>query len=316
MSNTQLQSMTNLADKNIILTGASRGVGAFIARELAKKKTTIICISRSQDGLDRICDEINTLGGKGMGITFDISKIERIPELMCEIKQMTGSGDIDILINNAGIEIYRAFKNYSLADIQLVMSVNLMSAIELTRLLLPNMLNKGSGHIVNIASLAAKKSHRHDSIYTASKAGLLMWADALKQELADTNIEVSNICPGQVYQQELLADIGFKASSSRDMSNPEEVAIAVCNAIEQNEIEVVTSDSIIMQNLSKILLATERFIPKLADRINRYLGTTELNTEQINSSHKNEKYLQPLEANQVYKKKQPDNVKYSNSDDD
>ncbi len=273
--------MTNIADKTVILTGASRGIGAFIARELAKKQATVICVSRSQGDLDKICAEINDLGGKSIGIACDISKIERIPKLMWKIKQLTGSCDVDILINNAGIEIYRAFQNYSLADIQLVMSVNLMAAIELTRLILPNMLIRGNGHIVNIASLAAKKGHPYDSIYSASKAGLLMWADALRQELANTHVEVSNICPGYVSGQGLLVDTGIPAPSMAGISTPEHVAIAVCQAIEKNGAEVIVNGNVIMENLTKLLLATEQFFPRLGDMVNRHLGVNKLNQMRI-----------------------------------
>jgi len=80
------------------------------------------------------------------------------------------------LINNAAIEKYRSFQDYSLEDIQAILATNLVAGMELTRLLLPTMLCQGSGHIVNIGSLAAKKGHPYDSIYSASKAGLLMWS--------------------------------------------------------------------------------------------------------------------------------------------
>lgn len=75
MSNTQYRPMTNIKGKTVILTGASRGIGALIACELAKKQAKVICISRSQEGLERICAEIDNLGGRSMGIIFDICKV-------------------------------------------------------------------------------------------------------------------------------------------------------------------------------------------------------------------------------------------------
>src|SRR4028118_785508 len=153
--------MTTIAGKTVLLTGASRGIGAFIARALAREQATIVCVSRSQEGLDRVCDEVNALGSKGIGIPFDISKVEELPILIEKINQIAGS--VDILINNAGIEIYRAFQDYSTAEIQSVLSTNLLAAMELSRLVLPTMLRQESGHIVNIASIAAKKGHPYDS---------------------------------------------------------------------------------------------------------------------------------------------------------
>ncbi len=273
--------MTNIKGKTVILTGASRGIGTFIARELAQKQATIICVSRSQASLDKICAEINDLGGKGIGITFDISKVERIPELMDEIKRLTGSFHVDILINNAGIEIYRAFQNYSLKEIQSVLSVNLLAAIEITRLVLPSMLKQGSGHIVNIASLAGKTGHPYDSIYSASKAGLIMWADALRQELAYTNVEVSSICPGYVSEQGLLADTGIPSPSMAGISTPEKVAIAVCRAIEQNQAEAIVNGSFLIKNITKLKFAIQQFFPLFGDFVNRSLGVNKLNQMRI-----------------------------------
>lgn len=297
MSNDQFPAMTNIKGKTVILTGASRGIGAFIARELARKQATIICISRSQAGLEKICAEIDDLGGKGIGIAFDISRVERMPELMYEIKQLTGSFHVDILINNAGIEIYRAFQNYSLKDIQLVLSVNLLAAIELTRLVLPGMLKKQSGHIVNIASLAGKKGHPYDSIYSASKAGLIMWADALRQELAHTHVEVSNICPGYVSHQGLLADTGVPAPSMAGISTPENVAIAVRYAIENNGIEVIVNGGFFMRNLTKLKFAIEQIFPRFGDSVNRSLGVNELNQKRIEGSQQQQNSQEKLTTN-------------------
>ncbi|AFY55840.1 short-chain dehydrogenase of unknown substrate specificity [Rivularia sp. PCC 7116] len=271
MSNAQFRPINNIEGKTVILTGASRGIGAFIARELAKKQATVICISRSQEGLDKICNEINDLGGKGIGINFNISKVERIPELVYEIKQLTGSFDVDILINNAGIEIYRAFHHYSLKDIQLVLSVNLLAAIELSRLVLPQMLDKASGHIINIASLTGKKGLAYDSIYSASKAGLITWADALKQELANTNIKISNICPESISEQASFADTGISTTLKAAISIPEKVAIAVCYTLENNGVEIVENGNFLTRNITKLKFAFEEHLPRFGDDIKRSL---------------------------------------------
>ncbi|MEO0687812.1 MAG: SDR family NAD(P)-dependent oxidoreductase, partial [Cyanobacteria bacterium J06649_11] len=93
--------MTKIAGKTVLVTGISRGIGVFIARELAKKQATIVGVSRSQEGLDRVCAEINAMGIKAIGISCDISKVEQLSSLVEEIEELVGS--VDILINNAGI---------------------------------------------------------------------------------------------------------------------------------------------------------------------------------------------------------------------
>jgi short-subunit dehydrogenase len=278
--------MTIIAGKRILLTGASRGIGTYIARELAKQQATIVSVSRSQQGLDRVCGEIYALGGQGIGIPFDISNLETLPTLVQKIEELIGS--IDIVINNAGIEIYKAFHHYSLNDLQSVLSINLLAAMELTRLLLPNMLSQGSGHIVNIASLASKKGHPYDSIYSASKAGLLMWTDALRQELAGTGVRVSTICPGYVSDAGLMADTGIPAPKLTGISKAEDVAKVVVKAIAQNKSEVIVNGDGITTNLTKFLFAIEQFFPEFGDSVNRWLGVTKLNQMRIEkSSQKN-----------------------------
>lgn len=271
--------MTTIAGKTVVLTGASRGIGVFIARALAKKQATIIGISRSQEGLDKVCAEVDALGGKAIGICFDISNVEELPILLQKIERLTGS--VDILVNNAGIEIYRAFPDYSLADLQSVLLVNLLAAMELTRLVLPSMLNQTSGHIVNMSSLASKKGHPYDSIYSASKAGLLMWSDAVRQELAGTGVRISSICPGYVSQQGMLADTGVPVPSVGGVSTPADVARAVVRAIEQNQAEVMVNGNPITENLTKLLFAVEQFFPRFGDVVNQWIGIPKLNKMRI-----------------------------------
>ena len=282
--------MTTIAGKTILLTGASRGIGACIARELAKQQATVVGVSRSQTELDRVCADIRATGGKAIAIAGDISQVEQLLTLVAEVEDRVGS--IDILINNAGIQIYQAFPDYSLAQIQSVLSVNLLAAMELTRLVLPNMIKRRSGHIVNITSLAGKKGHPYDSIYSASKAGLPIWANALRQELADTGVEISAICPGYVSDCGLLADTGISAPNLAGISKSQDVAQAVIRAIAKNKAEVIVNGNLITENLTRILLATEQFFPRLGDSVNRWLGVTKRNQmriETIDTSRKDNK---------------------------
>jgi short-subunit dehydrogenase len=274
--------MTTLAHKTILLTGASRGIGACVARQLAKQGATVVGVSRSPAELENLCVQVNTLGGKGLGIPFDIGQVEQLPLLLEQVTQQVGT--VDILINNAGIELYRALPDYSLAEIQSILAVNLVAAIELTRLLLPSMLKRGRGHVVNMASLAGKTGHPYDSIYSASKAGLLMWNHAIRQELAGTGVRVSAICPGYVSGQGMLADTGIPAPSLAGTSRPETVALAVVKAIEQNQAEVLINQDPMTEFVTRSLLAIEQFFPRLGDVVNQRLGITRLNRLRIDHS--------------------------------
>ncbi|MBW4615280.1 MAG: SDR family NAD(P)-dependent oxidoreductase [Desmonostoc vinosum HA7617-LM4] len=271
--------MTIIADQTVLLTGASRGIGVYIARALAKEKATIVGVSRSQDGLDQVSAEVKALGGHWLGIKYDLSQLEELPDLVEKINQL--AGPIGILINNAGIEIYKKFQDYSTAELHSILTINLLSAMELSRLVLPTMLNQRKGHIVNIASLAGKKGNPYNSVYSASKAGLLMWTDALRQELADTNVEISAICPGYVSGQGMIADTGVPIPKLAGTSKPDDVAKAVIQAIEKNQAEVIVNQDPITANISKLLIALWQISPQFGDTVYHWMGVSKLNKLRI-----------------------------------
>jgi len=112
--------------------------------------------------------------------------------------------------------------------------------MELTRLLLPEMLEKG-GCIVNIASLAGKKGVAYNSIYSASKAGMIRWSDGLRQELAGTGVSVSVICPGYIGEVGMFASAGVDAPANLGTSAPQEVAEAVLRVITSHRPEIIVN---------------------------------------------------------------------------
>lgn len=270
--------MTNIAGQTILLTGASRGIGAFIARALAKEKATVVGVARSQQGLDQLSAEVKALGSRWLGIKYDLSNVEDLPNLVQQINQLVGP--IDILINNAGIEIYKNFQDYSTSELQSVLTINLLSGMELTRLLLPTMLRQKRGHIINIASLSGKKGNAYNSIYCASKAGLLMWSDSLRQELVGTGVDVSVICPGYVCESGMFADTGISAPSLAGTSKPTDVSKAVIQAIKQNQAEVIVNQDSFNAVLTKFLLALWQIYPRFGDKFYQIIGVTKLNQKR------------------------------------
>ncbi|ALF55174.1 ketoacyl reductase [Nostoc piscinale CENA21] len=271
--------MTKLRGKTILLTGASRGLGVYLAQALAREQATIICISRSKSKLDTICDEIKNLGGRGISIPFDIQNLAQLPVLVQHIQECVAP--VDILINNAGLEIHRAFVDYCPEEIQSILVTNLLSAMELTRLLLPDMNKRDSGHIINIASLAGKKGVAYNSIYSASKAGLIMWTDAMRQEYAYTNIHFSTICPGYISEIGMTADSHIPAPKLAGISTPTRVVNAVMQTIKQNQPEVIINKNPITEALTKFMFAVGQISPQSIDTIYRLLGVVELNRQRV-----------------------------------
>ncbi|ODG99967.1 ketoacyl reductase [Nostoc sp. KVJ20] len=276
--------MTNLAGKTALLTGASRGLGVYIAHALAREQATVVCVSRFKSGLDTTCAQIKALGGKGISIPFDITNLTELSTLTTQINKI--AGPVDILINNAGIELYRNFVDYSLEEMQLVVSTNLLAAMEITRLLLPSMLERRSGHIVNIASVAGKKGVAYNSIYSASKAGLIMWTDAIRQELAGTDVNVSAICPGYINKVGMTFNTHVPLPLLAGISTPKKVANTVIKSLKQNQTEVIVNQSPITETLIKMMFAIGQIYPEFLDTIYRLIGVVKLNkmrTENLNS---------------------------------
>jgi short-subunit dehydrogenase len=278
--------MTIITNKTVLLTGASRGLGVHIAHALAKEQATIIGISRSKPGLNKTRDEVKALGGQFIGFTFDIKNVENLSLLVQHIHNTVTP--VDILINNTGVEIYQSFANYSLEDLQSVLTTNLLAAMELTRLLLPSMLERGSGHIVNISSLAGKKGVPYNSIYSASKAGLIMWTDSLRQELVGTGINFSAICPGYISETGMTVDSGLPAPTLAGISTPQDVANSVIRAIKKNKAEVIINESAIAEFLTKVMFAIGQITPQFVDAVYRWIAVARLNQMRAENFAKNQ----------------------------
>lgn len=271
--------MKTITGKTVLVTGASRGIGELICHALAKKQATVIGVARSKEGLEKVCSDIKALGGRAIGIPFDLGDIQGLSRLVQHAEELTDS--VDILINNAAIEKYQSFQDYSSLDLQHILSTNLLAVMELTRLLLPKMIQQGSGHIVNVASLAAKKGVPYNSVYSASKAGLLMWTDSLRQELAGTGVEISVLCPGYVSQCGMSVNTHMPIPRFAGTSTPERVAIAAIRAIEQNKAELIVNNNFISEALTKLLFAIGEFSPQSLDAVYQWLGVTKLNQKRV-----------------------------------
>ena len=115
-------------------------------------------------------------------------------------------GPIQILVNNAGIEFYQHYDRMTREKTSDILDTNVQCPMELTRTILPKMIEEKEGHVITIASLAGKKGLAYNSIYSASKAAMIMWSDGLRQEYRNSPIEISVICPGFISEAGMFYD--------------------------------------------------------------------------------------------------------------
>ena len=162
--------MEALKGKIVLLTGGSRGVGPVIAEALVKKGSTVVLAARSESGLQEIASRLRKAGYRVNTAPADLRQsFERERLIATVLKEL---GRLDILINNAGLETEGAFAELPWPAIEETIEVNLLAPMELTRLVLPEMLKRKSGHIVNIASVAAKSGAPYASDLFGKQGGI------------------------------------------------------------------------------------------------------------------------------------------------
>lgn len=264
----------NLNNAWVVITGASRGIGLTIAEEFAKKKANLILVARSMNGLKETCVKVENLGGKAYALPFDLVKISQIENLVEQINEIAPR--IDILVNNAGLEKYCFYKKYKQEDILSILSVNLMAPMELTRLLLPGMLNQSHGHIINIGSVNGKLGEIYNTLYVTSKGGMELFTDALRQELYKTGVKVSTINPGGVCDTGMIYNIGLKYPGIIGSCTSRGVADAVVKCTSKYKSRVFVNSIPI-----KPFIIISVLFPRMADAIFRLFGLTGINTRKV-----------------------------------
>lgn len=229
--------MEQIKGKVVLLTGGSRGIGPIVANALAKKGADIALAARSESGLQDVAAGLNKLGSRTLAFPGDLGQADEREKLIASVLKKFGK--IDILVNNAGVEMEGAYKELPWPSIREAIDINLIAPMALTHLVLPEMLKRKEGHIVNIASIAAKSGAPYAAVYSGTKAGLAEWTRALRLELAGTGVHFSTIFPGYVRDVGMFAKFGMKSPWLVGSCAPSQVADAVVNAIEKKTIEKI-----------------------------------------------------------------------------
>jgi len=231
--------MKDLNGKKVLLTGGSRGIGPIIAESLANRGANIILTARSESALREVVTRLNKPGFNVLALPIDLRDSSQREQLVKDV--IKNFGTIDILINNAGLETEGAFTELSWSAIRENIEVNLVAPMALTRLILPVMLNKKTGHIINISSIAAKSGAPYAAVYSGTKAGLAEWSRALRLELAGTGVHFTTIFPGYVREVGMFARFGVKSPWIIGSCSPYQVANAVIYAIEKDKVEIIVN---------------------------------------------------------------------------
>lgn len=257
--------MSYLTDKTIWLTGASSGIGLALARELANYDVRLILTSRREEALEEVRKSLPN-SDKHKVLALDLSQ----PEAAVTAAQAAlGDTQIDILINNAGVSQRSLILDTDLKVYRQLMEIDYFGVVALTKLVLPDMVARKSGHIVTVSSVAGKIGTKLRSGYSGAKYAVLGFMDSLRAEVAADKISCTSILPGfintPVAHNSLTGDgsaLGEPDQDNASGMSAEDCAKAIVKAITARKDEVVVG-----KGLSKLAPLIQRISPSYVRRM-------------------------------------------------
>jgi short-subunit dehydrogenase len=252
----------------VLITGASGGIGTYLTREFIRRGANLALVAYPGAGLDDLKVEAQKAGCKAIASSADLREPEQCHLLVDQV--MKEFGGIDILINNAGVEFTSFYHELREETVRSILRINLEAPMLLTHLVLPHMLQKKSGFIVNMSSLAGKSFPAFQEPYAATKAGLVGFTSSLRATYAGSGVSASVICPGFVeagIYERLKKKTGFGAPASFGTSQPQAVVRAVIRAIQRNSPEIIVNPIPV-----RPLLALTALFPALGEWLVRAMG--------------------------------------------
>ncbi|MCD7033264.1 SDR family oxidoreductase [Metabacillus sp. GX 13764] len=187
----------SLKNKLVVITGASSGIGEKTAWHAAKRGAVPVLLARREAKLSELSQKLQSECGIAVPYyQLDVQDTGRIEAVFREILQQFGC--IDVLVNNAGFGVFNTVEDASLDEMRRMFEVNVYGLVACTKMVLPAMKNQGSGHIINIASIAGKMATPKSSLYSATKHAVLGFTDSLRMETRGSGISVTAVNPGPI----------------------------------------------------------------------------------------------------------------------
>jgi 3-oxoacyl-[acyl-carrier protein] reductase len=215
-----------LSGRTALVTGASRGIGRAIALRLAQFGAGLLLVARDERALDVVQQQIEDAGGSADILLCDLTSSSQISKIAAQIDS---AGGCDILINAAGIgRLGAPLYEMPIEDFDAVLSTNLRAPFLLMRAVVPHMIRRGGGHIINISSLAGQSPLPHGAVYSASKWALNGLSYSAAEELRSHNIRVSVVAPGSVN-----TEFGRGGKDTSKMLQPDDVASVIALLVTQ-----------------------------------------------------------------------------------
>ena len=255
--------------RTALVTGASRGIGTLIARELAVHGGHVVLTGRSAADLKAVTAELTATGADVSFIPADLTQPGAAQALVQDIEREHGG--IDLLVNNAGGDPLREFHTMTIEENLRTLQLNLIAPLALSHAALPGMLHRGRGHIINVSAMAGRVSFPYTEVYAAAKDGLIGFTRVLRADYHARGVSASVLILGAIrgagQGQRMLDESGMKASGF--MAPAQSVARAVIKAVTKDKPELV-----IQPGPGRLLRAVLDYFPALGPALNRAAGAT------------------------------------------
>ena len=261
--------------RTAIVTGASHGIGPFIVRALAEEGMNLVLAARSGNELEQVAPaaDIRAAGVHVLAVPTDVTEPDARSALVSAAERTFGS--VDVLVNNAGGDLQREFHRYSADEVEALIQLNLVGPIELTRLLLPGMLQRKQGHIVNISSIGGSIGFPYTEVYSAAKDGLIGFTRVLRADYRKKGVSSSVLILGSIggagTGARTMEEMGLHLSAMDKafLSPPEAVAQAVLKSIRRDKAEIV-----IMPGPGRLMRALMTLFPGMGPTMDQMTGGT------------------------------------------
>ncbi|TMF95446.1 MAG: SDR family NAD(P)-dependent oxidoreductase [Chloroflexi bacterium] len=251
-----------------LVTGASRGIGPFIARSLAEAGYSLVLTGRSASELEALADDLKAKGTTAVALPADLTVTEDVETLARTAEREVSR--VDVLVNNAGGDPQREFDDMTWAENDAIFQLNVIAPMRLTHLLLPGMLERRRGHIVNISSIAGRVGFPYTEAYAAAKDGLMGFTRVLRNDYRSRGVSASVVVLGAIRdagQGQRIADqLGMKMPAM-GTSPAKAVGKAVVAAIEKDRAEIV-----VMPGPGRLIKALMDLLPSMGPAMNQATG--------------------------------------------
>ena len=233
--------MQDLKGKTALITGAGKGIGKAVALALAHEGVNVILTARTTADIKATAEEAQALGVKALAITADVSNLESVDAAVAQA--LAEFGTIDILINNAGVGKFGKFLELTPGEFEQIIKINLFGTYYATRAVLPGMIVRQSGDIINISSTAGLKGAAVTSAYSASKFAVMGLTESLMQEVRKHNIRVTALTPSTV-ATDMAKDLNLTDGNPDKVMQAEDFAELIIAQLKLNRRVFIKESSI------------------------------------------------------------------------